>query len=273
MNGINEGIDNLISQTIEYAPKILLGLVLLMIGWRLISWFSKYLKKILAKSSINTDVQPFLIGMITLLLKTVLVICFAEMIGIKTASFVALLAALGFAIGMALQGSLSNFSAGVMILLFRPYRLGDIIEISGEKGEVIEIQIFNTILKTVTNKTVIIPNSTAVSNKIINYSTIGNTRVDVYFHIPYDENFEKIDTLLLTWINTHDKILQSPPPSIDIEGYESHNIQVGVFVFCEPKLYWQVYYDINNAIKRILGQNGIKVAYSEGIELGMISGL
>ena len=251
-------------------PTLLLALVTLVIGLRIIKWITGRLKLLFDKRKTDPAVGSFMASLLSILLKVLLLFSVAEMIGIKTASFIAVLAAAGFAVGLALQGSLSNFAAGVMILFFKPYKVGDIIEVAGSKGKVTGIQIFNTIMVTPKNETVIIPNASAISDKIINHSSVGNVRVDLYFHMPYDEAFEKVQTLVMEIINAHPKILDEPQSSVDIESYDSHNINVGVFVFCQPDHYWDVFYDLNNSIKPALGKHNIKVAYSEGVEYGPI---
>ena len=265
-----ENFDYYLDRAVEFLPTLIAALLLLIIGWRIISWLGNVLQKFLQNKEMDDAIRPFLTSLFKILLKILLIFSAAEMVGFKTASFVAILAAAGFAVGMALQGSLGNFAAGVMILFFKPYRIDDIIEVAGAKGKVTSIQIFNTILVTPKNETVIIPNSTAIGDKIINYSTVGNTRVDLYTHMPYQEDFSKVHQIIMELVNKHPLILKDPAASVDIESYESHNLQIGVFVFCKPEDYWTVFYDLNNSIKPALGKNNIQVAYSEGIELGGI---
>ena len=264
-------LDFYINQALDFAPTLALAILVLIIGWRIIKWVGNMLDAFMQKRDMDEAIRPFLVSLVSILLKVLLLFSIAEMIGIKTASFIAIFAAAGFAIGMALQGSLGNFAAGVMILFFKPYKLGDIIEVADVKGKVTSIQIFNTILLTPKNETVIIPNSTAIGDKIINFSTAGNTRVDLYTHMPYEEDFSKVRKTIMELVDAHPKILKDPAASVDIEMYDSHNVQIGVFAFCKPDDYWTVFYDLNNSIKPALGKQGIKVAYSEGVELGKIA--
>ena len=266
-----EYLEEYINYAIDILPNILWAIVVLVIGFRVVKWIAKNFDHFMQKRQMDEAIRPFLVSMVKILLQILVVFAVAEMIGIKTASFIAILAAASFAIGMALQGSLGNFAAGVMILFFKPYRIGDIIEVAGMKGKVKSIQIFNTILVTPKNETVIVPNSTAIGDKIINFSTEGNTRVDLYFHIPYEQDFSLVRDIVMKIVKNHSLILDAPASSVDIEMYDSHNLQIGVFVFCKPDDYWTVFYDLNNAIKPALGQHGVKVAYSEGIELGQIT--
>ncbi len=255
---------------IDFAPKLALALIVLIVGFYIIGKIIKFVNDKLIASNFDKSLAPFLTSVLSVLLKVLLLFSVAEMVGIKTTSFVALLAAAGFAIGMALQGSLGNFASGVLLLLFRPYVVGDLIEVDGQKGWVKEIQIFNTIVKTVTNQNAIIPNSKLTSDTIINHSSNGNIRVDLFFSIPYEEHFDHVEKAVLEELKNVPHILTDPAASLGIEEFESHNIKVGLFMNTDPAHYWDVYYAANLAIKRALGKNNIKMAYSEGIELGPI---
>lgn len=254
----------------ETLPHLLLAVVILFVGWRVVGWLTRKLTTVLQQREMDPAVSSFITSLLSILLKVLVIFSAAEMIGIETASFVAILAAASFAIGMAMQGSLSNFASGVMILIFKPFRVGDIIELSEMKGHVTEIQIFNTIIRTPKNETVIIPNSSVMSDKIVNHSAVGNVRVDIIFHMPYEEQFERVQGVVQEVLRSHTLVLEDPSPLVAIESYESHNINVGVFAFCRPDDYWKVYYELNNAIKVALGKHNVNVAYSEGIELGKI---
>jgi len=254
----------------EYGPGVLKAIVVLIVGFWIIGKLMKVFRQLMEKNDVDKDLVPFLTSLVAAILKVLLVFSVAEMVGIKTTSFVALLAAAGFAIGMALQGSLGNFASGVLLLLFKPYRTGDLIEVDGQKGWVESIQIFNTTLKTVTNQNVIIPNSKATGDTIVNHSSNGHIRVDLFFAMPYAENFEKVENAVISNISQIEGVLDTPPPKVGIQSFESHNINVGVFLYAKPEDYWSVYYKANQIIKSSLGQSNVKMAYSEGIELGSI---
>ncbi len=263
-------LEKLIEKAYEYGPGVIKAIVVLIIGLWIISRLVKFLKQLMIKNGVDNDLIPFLSSLTSVILKVLLVFSVAEMVGIKTTSFVAMLAAAGFAIGMALQGSLGNFASGVLVLLFKPYKTGDLVEIDGQKGWVKGIEIFNTTLKTATNQNVIIPNSKATGDTIVNHSSNGYIRVDLFFAMPYEEDFEKVKYAILNDVRSLDGVYSDPAPSVAIESFESHNINVGVFLHCKPEDYWNVFYAANNQIKATLGQNNFKMAYSEGIELGNI---
>lgn len=262
--------EQLSEMAIAYAPKILLAIAVLVIGLRLINWVADLTGKMMQRNNVSEDIRPFLESMLGMILKILLLFSVAGIVGIETTSFVAVLAAAGFAVGMALQGSLSNFAAGVMIIIFRPYRVGDLIQVEGEMGHVLEVQIFNTIISTFDNKTVIIPNGIAISGIITNLSTRDYLRVDLNVSMPYAEDFDKVEAIILDALHNTPKVLKDPAPFVGIESFDSHNIILSVRPYTLTEDYWDVFYGANRAVKQALGANGIKVAYSEGVEMGAI---
>jgi len=174
----SEKINKLIEMALQYAPKLVMAILLLIIGLWVINKLVVLIGNAMERGGVSRDILPFLQSLIGVLLKVMLLFSVAEIVGIQTTSFVAVLAAAGFAIGMALQGSLGNFASGVMILIFKPYRVEDVVEIGDNLGHITEIQIFNTIMRTFDNKTVVIPNGTAIGDVITNFTTNGYLRVD-----------------------------------------------------------------------------------------------
>jgi len=199
-----------INQTLEYAPKLALAIVTLIIGLWIISVVTNILGKALIASKTDKTLIPFLRSLTSWGLKVLLFISVASMVGIATTSFVAVLGAAGLAIGLALQGSLANFAGGVLLLVFRPYKIGDLIESQGNLGIVKEIQIFNTILTTFQNKTVVLPNSAVSSNAITNVTANGTIRVDMEVGISYDSNIDEAKKVILDTIAKNDKVLKDP---------------------------------------------------------------
>ncbi len=254
----------------DFVPKVIGGLLILWIGWKVIHKLHGIIAKVFERINISPALRPFLLSMSDLALKIFLFLTVAGIIGFNTSSLMALVAAMGFAIGMAMQGSLANFAAGILVLIFKPYEVGDMVEMDGYTGFVKEIQIFNTLIVTIDGRNVIVPNSKASSDTIVNHSTDGNIRVDVFTYIPYEENFGKIRKILLEALANHPKIMHKEGKTVEIESYESHSIKIGVFVYCDPLDYWTVYYSVNETIKETFAANDVKVAYSEGVELGKI---
>ncbi len=267
---IKEKLDGVIQAGFEYAPKLVLAIVTLFIGL----WIIKNLERIIGtwmeRSGLSNDIRPFLQSLLSVALKVLLVFTVASMVGIETTSFVAVLGAMAFAVGMALQGSLGNFAAGVMVLIFKPYKTGDWIEIGDNMGKVSEIQMFNTIIKTFTNKTIIIPNGIAISDVITNLSTDRYVRLDLNVYMPYEEEFEKVRPIILEALRTIPEVLEEPLPDVGIEQFDTHSIILAVRPYCLPDDYGKVHLEALRKVKAALGANGIKVAYSEGVELGKI---
>lgn len=254
----------------EYIPNFLLAIAVLVIGLWAVKRLTQFCRKILIRSGLPADIVPSLASLVDILLKIALVFVVAGLVGIETTSFVAIFAAAGFAVGMALQGSLGNFAAGVLILLFKPYRITDWIEVDGRFGQVEEIQIFNTIVITPGQKTIIIPNGQVIENIVTNYSTKGHIRLELSVTMPYAESFPKVRKVIMDTLKKIPYILQDPEPQVGIESYDSHNIMITIRPFVEPNDYWDVTFAIHEQIKNAFHQHGIKVAYSEGVEMGEI---
>ncbi|MEL6543855.1 MAG: mechanosensitive ion channel domain-containing protein, partial [Myxococcota bacterium] len=194
----------------NYGPKLLLAIVTLIVGLFVIGSSSKLLNRLMERANVNATLRPFLTSLVSWGLKALLLISVASMVGIATTSFVAVLGAAGLAVGLALQGSLSNFAGGALIMIFRPYEVGDLIEAQGQLGVVKEIQIFTTILTSPTNKRVIIPNGPMANGNIINYSAEGQLRVDTVIGVAYEADIDLAKAKLLQMLEANDKVLSTP---------------------------------------------------------------
>jgi small conductance mechanosensitive channel len=261
----------LLGKSLTYLPNIIMAIVVLVVGMKIIKYLVSYLGNMLEKSNFSAEIRPFLTSLLGMGLKVLLVFSVAGMVGIETTSFIAVLGAAAFAVGMALQGSLSNLAAGVMILIFRPYKVGDLVKVSDEMGHVDEIQVFNTIMTTLDNKTIIVPNSTAIGGIITNLSSRKHLRVDIQVPIPYSENFAKVELITLEALRQTAKSLDQPAPFVGIETFDSHSILLTARVYAQTEDYWDVYFEAARNIKHALGKHDISVAYSEGIALGKIA--
>lgn len=255
---------------INYGPKLLMAILLLVIGLKVINRLQRWSAQALRLANINESLVPFLSSVVGVGLKIVLFLAIAGIVGIDTASFVAILAAASFAVGLALQGSLSNFAAGILILIFRPYKIGDWIEVDDKFGKVEEIQIFNTIIITPGNKTLIIPNGQVVDNIVTNFSEKGSVRLELAVTMPYGEDFPKVKQVILEVLQSTPGVLQDPAPDVGIETFDSHSIILTVRPYVNPDDYWPVTFEVNQRIKTAFHANKVQVAYSEGIELGPI---
>ena len=268
MKDLNTYINDFIANGMEHAPNVLLAIVILVVGLWIINNIVKLLGKAMDKSKLDKDVQPFLKSLFGVLLKVMLIFSVAEMVGVKTTSFIAVLAAAGFAVGMALQGSLGNFAAGVMVLIFKPYKVGDLINAQDQLGHVNEIQIFNTIITTLDHKQVIIPNAQAISGTITNLSHHEFMRVDCNIYMPYEQDFAEAQKIALDALRKVPKALDSPEPYVEIEEFETHNIKLAARTHSTVDDYWDVFFGANRALKEAFAEAGIKINYAEGVQKG-----
>lgn len=253
-----------------YGPPFLLAVVLLIVGLKVIRKFEGITAKGMRAAGISESLVPFLSSVVSVGLKIILFLAVAGIVGIDTASFVAVIAAAGFAVGLALQGSLSNFAAGIIILIFRPYKVDQWIEVCEKFGRVTEIQIFNTIIITPGNKTLIIPNGQVVDNIVTNFSERGHVRLELAVTMPYGEDFPRIKEIIMEVLKTTKGVLATPEPEVGIETFDSHSIVLTVRPYVQPDDYWPVTFDVNQRIKSAFSANNVQVSYSEGIELGPI---
>lgn len=250
----------LITNLVAWAPKIVGAIVVLIVGFWLAGMVSRMVGKSMDKSGLDKDLIPFLKSIISVLMKILVLITAAGVLGIEVTAFAALLAGAGLAIGMALQGTLGHFASGVMVLLFKPYRVGDLVDIKGQLGHVDEIQVFNTILTTLDNKKVIIPNGIATSDIMTNLSAKGKLRVDLTVAMPYEEDFDRVKKIIHGAL---DKVTSKMPdePTVEILKFDEHNVQIAVRPFATPENYWDVYFNSYKEIKKAFGEAGIDVAY------------
>lgn len=267
---VNNYLDQITQMIIDYAPKLALALIVVIVGLKVINKLSDLAAKAMARAGISENILPFLHSILSVSMKVMLLFSVAGIIGIETSSFIAVLAAAGFAVGLALQGSLSNLAAGIIVLVFRPYKVGDWIEVQEKFGKVEEIQIFNTIIVTPGMKTLIIPNGQIVEGIVTNYSKKGCIRLELNVTMPYEESYPKVEKVLMDVLTSTPKVLESPRPEVGIESYDSHNIILGVRPYVNPDDFWEVTFEVHRRIKAAFSEHNVKVAYSEGVEIGNI---
>lgn len=246
---------------IVYVPKVLLGIVVLIVGLYAIKSLIKVMVKNFKKRKIEPSLGHFLCSLTRISLKIVLFITVISMFGVQMTSFVAIIGAAGLAIGLALQGSLANFAGGVLILFFKPYKLGDFIETQGHKGTVDKIQIFNTILKTPDNKVILIPNAPISNGSLVNYSTEPTRRVDMVFGIGYGSNLKKAKELLEKIVKKDKRILKDPTYSIVVSELADSSVNLSVKVWVKKEDYWDVYFAMQENVKLTFDKNKIEIPY------------
>lgn len=257
-------------KTIFYVPKLLIAGISLWIGFKVIKNLLKFTDLILEKSGLSSSIRPFLRSIVNIALKVALVFILAGILGIELSIFATIIAASLFAIGMSLQGSLGNFASGLIVLTIRPYKVDDWIQIDEKFGKVVEIGVFNTNVITPGNKTLIIPNSKITSDVVTNYSENKMIKLELEVSIPYKESFPRVKKIIAEALTPIEKILRPEETEIGIINFESHNITLAVKPFVHPDNYWEITYLSYEAIKKAFSDNGIEVAYSEGIALGKI---
>ena len=255
--------DMAIELTMTYAPKFLLALVVLFIGLRVIKIIVRAMEKGMEKTQTDVSLRKFLGSLISILLKAVLIVSVASMIGIATTSFVAILGAAGLAVGLALQGSLGNFAGGILILFFKPFKVGDFIETQGHLGVVHSIQIFNTVMKTPDNKRIIIPNGQVSSGSITNFSAEAQRRVDMKFGIGYQDDIVKAKNVLHDLIKKDQRILKEPEPMVVVSELGDSSVNFTVRVWVNAADYWGVNFDMHENVKLTFDKEGISIPFPQ----------
>lgn len=250
-------ITRLIDFAISAGKDILIAILIYVIGSFIIRQISGLVSKLLEKRNIEVSVQTFLKSLLSILLNMILAFAIISKLGVETTSFAALLASAGVAIGMALSGNLSNFAGGLIILVFKPFRVGDYIDGPGASGTVKEIQIFYTILSTVDNRVIFVPNGLLSSNVVTNYSKQDKRRVDWVFGVEYGEDVDKVRAVLLRLIEADQRILKDPAPFVVLGNLNASSVDITVRVWVNSADYWSVLFDMNETVYKTFNAEGI----------------
>ena len=249
--------ERLTDWSIEIGKGILGAILIYIIGRFIIKQINRLVSKILEKRKLEISVQTFLKSLLSLLLNLILAFAIIAKLGVETTSFAAILASAGVAIGMALSGNLSNFAGGLIILIFKPFKVGDYIDGQNASGTVKEIQIFHTILSTVDNKIIYVPNGSLSSNAIVNYSKQETRRAEWVFGVEYGEDFERVKAVLERIIAADERILQTPAPFIGLGSLSASSVDVKVRVWTKSSDYWDVVFDMNRVVYETFNKEGI----------------
>lgn len=250
-------ITRLIDFAISVGKDILIAILIYVIGSFIIRQISGLVSKLLEKRNIEVSVQTFLKSLLSILLNMILAFAIISKLGVETTSFAALLASAGVAIGMALSGNLSNFAGGLIILVFKPFRVGDYIDGPGASGTVKEIQIFHTILSTVDNRVIFVPNGLLSSNVVTNYSKQDKRRVDWVFGVEYGEDVDKVRAVLLRLIEADQRILKDPAPFVVLGNLNASSVDITVRVWVNSADYWSVLFNMNETVYKTFNAEGI----------------
>ena len=255
--------DGLLEWVTSYGPRVIGALIALVIGFWVIGGIRRAVRKAFEKSSMEKTLARFLQSLIGITLKVLLVVVVLGMVGVQAAFFVAVIGAATFAVGFALQGSLSNFAGGVLIMAFRPYRVGDFVEAAGFTGTVKEIQILNTILNTLDNKTVIIPNGQLATSPITNYSREETRRVDLTFGVSYDTDIEEAREAIMSVIMRNGMILGSPAPFVRVVELAGSSVDFTTRVWVRTPDYWPVCFDLMEGVKKEMDARSISIPFPQ----------
>ena len=267
MDKVEEWISYGIELAKEFGPKVIAAIVLYIVG----SWVIKKIvvttQKTMAKSKYDESLQRFLLNLISWALRIFLILVVISQLGVDVTTFAAVIAAAGLAVGLALQGSLSNFAGGVLIMIFKPYKIGDLIEAQGEQGVVKAIEIFTTKMITAQNKLAIIPNGAMANGNIVNYTVQGKIRVDTTIGVGYGEDIKKTKEVLMEVISSNPLVLKDPLPTVNVSELADSSVNFAVRPFCKPEHYWDVYFNTLENCKIALDKAGIEIPYPHRVEI------
>ncbi len=258
LNSITTGIG-------DWGLKLVGALFTLIIGLWLVRFLIKGVGKAFEKRNVDNTLRPFLLAVISFGLKFFLFITIAGIVGVPTASFAALIAGIGIAIGAAFNGSLGHLASGIMLLIFRPFKVGDLIEVDGTLGIVQEISVFVTVLETFQNKTEIIPNGTITDGTITNITTKGNLRVDMSFNIRYGANVKQAQEVILNVMESDTAVMKDIRPEVKVNSLTDSSIELIALPYAEVENYWRVYWDTRQSIVEALTEAGFDAPYAHRV--------
>ena len=266
-NPSNVSMDAFLSRMVDLGitvgSKILFAVIVLIVGRWIVRRLNKLVNKILTKREVDASLTTFVRSLVSITLNLLLVIVIIGILGIETSSFIALFASAGVAVGMALSGTLQNFAGGVMILLFKPFKVGDFIEAQGQSGTVREIQIFNTILTTADNKVIIIPNGGLSTGLMKNYSKEPTRRVDWEFGIAYGDDYTKAREVLARLLDADSRVLKEPPYFIALTSLGASSVNIVVRAWVNSADYWGVYFDMNEKVYKTFAQENLNIPFPQ----------
>lgn len=265
---VSERLEGVLKSLIEHSAElgfaIIKAVIVFVVGRMIINLLNKLVKNLLIKRNFDPSVKSFVSSLVNVTLTILLIISIVGALGVQTTSFAALLASAGVAVGMALSGNLSNFAGGLIVLLFKPYKVGDFIDYQGQSGTVREIQMFHTILKTTDNKMIYIPNGSLSSGVIVNYSNQQTRRIDWVFGVDYGTDYDHVKQVLETILVKETRILQEPDkPFIALTALADSSVNILVRVWVKSEDYWSVYFDMNKTVYEVFNKEGINFPFPQ----------
>ena len=251
------------TSALEFGVNLITAIVIFYVGRLAVRLITRGIHKVMTSQEVDKTLVSFVTNLISMILLVIVVIAAVSALGIQTTSFIAILGAAGLAVGLALQGSLSNFAAGVLIIIFRPYKVGDWIEGAGVSGSVVEVQILTTILKTGDNKQVIVPNSQIMDSIITNYSANDTRRVDMVVGVSYGDDLDKVHSVLKELVAADDRILDDPACTIAVSELGDSSVNFVARPWAKTGDYWGVFFDTTEAVKKRFDAEGISIPYPQ----------
>ena len=256
-------VNKLIDLSVSFGSKLLVALLVFFIGRWIVKKLNRLVINILTKRHVEASLATFTKSLVSITLNFTLVIIIISVLGIETSSFIALFASAGVAVGMALSGTLQNFAGGVMILLFKPFKVGDYIEAQGQSGTVKEIQIFNTIITTTDNKVIIIPNGGLSTGIMMNNSKESQRRVDWVFGIGYGDSYEHAKTVIARLLDNDPRVLKDPNYFIALTALNSSSVDIVVRAWVKAENYWGVFFDMNEKVYKTFAEENLNIPFPQ----------
>ena len=256
-------LDTLQTTGVEFGINLITALLIFFVGRWIISIVVKALRNLMRKSSVDATLERFICNLVRIALLVVVIIAAIGQLGVQTTSLLAVMGAAGLAVGLALQGSLSNFAAGVLIVLFRPYKVGDYVEAAGVSGTIEEVQILTTVMKTPDNKRIIVPNSQIMGSIITNYSANDTRRVDMTFGVGYGDDLDLVHKELRALVDADDRILKDPEVTIKVHTLADSSVNFVVRPWVKTADYWGVYFDLTENVKKRFDEVGISIPFPQ----------
>ncbi len=260
---MQENLSNLQSFVVSYAVKIVAAILIFFMGRLVAKFISRLFKKLMLKAKLDETLAGFVHHLSYMGIMVFVIIATLNKLGVETTSMVAVIGAAGLAVGLALQGSLANFAAGVMLVLFKPFSVGDFVNVAGEMGTVKEIQIFNTVLSHPDNRKIVIPNGQVTGGSITNFSAIEKRRIDLVFGISYSDDMKKAKDILMNVVTSDKRVLKDPAPVVAVSELGDSSVNLVCRPWVNPGDYWAVYFDVVEKGKQALEDAGITIPFPQ----------
>ena len=261
----NQLLELLQTKGVEFGINLAIALVIFYVGRIIVSLIVRGLRKVMQRQEVDRTLETFVCNLVRIALLVVVIVAAISQLGIQTTSFIAIFGAAGLAVGLALQGSLSNFAAGVLIVLFRPYKVGDYVEAAGIAGTIQQVQILTTVLTTPDNKQIIVPNSQIMDSIITNYSANDTRRVDMVVGVSYDDDLDKVRRTIQDLIAREDRILHEPECTIAVSALADSSVNFVIRPWVRSEDYWGVTFDLTEAIKKRFDKEGISFPFPQQV--------